>query len=416
MQKKMMAVAIAGALAAPAAALAQTSTVNIYGTIVTNYNYVNLGDGTIKSDYLNAHDSNFGIRGEEKLGGGLSAWFQCETSFDPTVGGDGVCARNSAIGFKGAFGNFFVGNWDTPMKLSHGPARIWSTSGAYGIGSLMWNESGSNVGNGNGNAAAIAGVGANGQVVPFPNANGASFTRRQAQSLNWHSPSWSGFQVMFAFSAAAEAIEGGGGRTLLTSATMNAKPRLWSIGGSYRNGPLYIGAGYERHKDYNPGATTTYTGGRDRAWLIAASYTFAKSVKLSGIYTKLDYDTGPGQTLDVDGFSILVDWAISGPHGLRAGYTRADDATGTPGSPNVGSLAAPTAAGRTDSGAALWAIQYYHMLSKRTEVNFGYARLDNDARSRHRLQTLGGRNTCQGAPAECDRDQSAWVLGVRHRF
>lgn len=415
MKKKVMAVAVAGALAAPGLALAQASTVQIYGTIVLNYNYVDQGTGTIKSDYFNAHDSNFGIRGEEKLGGGLSAWFQCETSFDPSLGGDGVCARNSAIGFKGAFGNIFAGNWDTPMKLSHGPARIWSTSGAFGNGSLLWNESGSNVGNGAGNAPFIAGSAANDVVDPLPNANGGSFTRRQAQTLNWHSPSWNGFQVMAGYSASAEAVEGAGGRTLLTSGTPNAKPRLWSVGGSYSSGPLYLGAGYERHKDYNPGATVTYTGGKDRGWLLAGAYRFGPA-KVSAIYSDLDYETGPGQSLDVKAWALYLDWTMQGPHGLRAGYTSADDAKGTPGGPNVTSLAAPTAAGVTQSGADLWAIQYYYNFSKRTEVNIGYAKLDNDLRSRHRLQTLGGRNTCQGAAAGCSRDQDAFVVGVRHRF
>jgi predicted porin len=431
MQKKMMAVAIAGALAAPAAALAQTATVNIYGTVNLNYNYVDGGSGYVKSDVFNAHDSNFGIRGQEKLGGGMSAWFQCETSFDPSLGGDGVCQRNSALGMRGAWGNIFAGNWDTPMKLTHGPARIWSTSGAFGNGSLLWNESGSNVGNGNGNAQFIDASGAgfspisasNGQVIPIPSANGASFTRRQAQTWNWHSPNWGGFELKAGFSAAGESIEGAGGRTLLTSGTLNARPRLWSIGGSYRNGPLYIGAGYESHSNYNPAAqgftaagVPIYQGGTDKGWNIAAAYTFARSIKVGAIYSSLDYETTTVHSIDHQGFGVYVDWAISGPHGLRVGYTWADDVDGTPGGPSVGSLAAPSSSGVKDSGAQLFGIQYYHRFSKRTEMNFGYALLNNDARSRHRLQTLNGRNTCSGLPAGCDRDQDAFVLGMRHTF
>src|SRR5262245_56582950 len=99
MRKKLLAVAVAGAFAAPAAALAQSSTVQIYGTIVVNYNILDQGDGLKKTDMLNAHDANIGFRGEEKLGGGLSAWFQCESSFSlDSGGGDGLCARNSALG------------------------------------------------------------------------------------------------------------------------------------------------------------------------------------------------------------------------------------------------------------------------------------------------------------------------------
>jgi len=45
MNKKLMAIAVAGALAAPAAALAQSSTVQVYGTVLINYNLVDYGNG-----------------------------------------------------------------------------------------------------------------------------------------------------------------------------------------------------------------------------------------------------------------------------------------------------------------------------------------------------------------------------------
>src|SRR3546814_9689180 len=42
--------------------------------------------------------SAIGFRGEEKLGGGLSAWFQCESSADVRgLDQEGFCSRNSAI-------------------------------------------------------------------------------------------------------------------------------------------------------------------------------------------------------------------------------------------------------------------------------------------------------------------------------
>ena len=46
MQKKLMAVAVAGAFAAPAVALAQNpSTVQIYGTVYMEYGWAHLGAG-----------------------------------------------------------------------------------------------------------------------------------------------------------------------------------------------------------------------------------------------------------------------------------------------------------------------------------------------------------------------------------
>ena len=43
MQKKLLAVAVAGALGAPAFALAQTSTVQVFGTLDIEYAYVDQG-------------------------------------------------------------------------------------------------------------------------------------------------------------------------------------------------------------------------------------------------------------------------------------------------------------------------------------------------------------------------------------
>src|ERR671927_475810 len=116
MKKKALALAVAGALGAPALAFAQASTVQIYGQVRVDYQYLDQGDGLRKVDAFSSYDSYLGFRGEEKLGGGLSAWFQCESTFNPAGEGNtanGFCTRNSGVGFKGAWGNVFFGAWDT---------------------------------------------------------------------------------------------------------------------------------------------------------------------------------------------------------------------------------------------------------------------------------------------------------------
>ena len=79
MNKKVMAVAVAGAFALPASvALAQTSTVQIGGSVTLLYSSVKHQNDSVakRSDILETAEPNIYIRGEEKLGGGLSAWFQ----------------------------------------------------------------------------------------------------------------------------------------------------------------------------------------------------------------------------------------------------------------------------------------------------------------------------------------------------
>jgi len=382
MKKKLIAVAVAGALGVPGVALAQASTVQIYGTLVMNYNYLDRGNasptvGTPKVDMFNAHDTNLGFKGEERLGGGTSAWFQCESTMDVT--GEGIagwCGRNSAFGMKGGFGNVFAGIWDTPMKIAMGNFRPFSTSGAYGMGALMWNEAQSNLGN-----------------------NGFSFTRRQNNLWSYQSPNMSGFQAGAAFSATDEA-------TAQTDASAVSKARLWGLGATYTNGPLIVGGGYEVHDDYNTANQANYTGGSDRGWSLGVAYTFMGKLKASLMYSDMEYDLAAGQNLSQKSWSVHMDWAFAGPHRVRAGYTSADDTSGN----FVGVInqfVGNNGAGNTS--AELWALQYAYAFSKRTELNAGYAFVNNSSAARYRLQTTGS----VGSPGE---NMSAFVLGVKHTF
>jgi len=115
MNKKVMAMAVAGALVVPAAALAQ---VQIGGSLTVFYYQHEPDNNSVgqKGDILESSEPEIYVRAEEKLGGGLSAWFQCTSSMDGFITGSssaqGWCGRNSGVGFRGGFGNFFVGNWD----------------------------------------------------------------------------------------------------------------------------------------------------------------------------------------------------------------------------------------------------------------------------------------------------------------
>jgi predicted porin len=391
MQKKIMAVAVAGALAAPGLAFAQASTVQIYGTIVQHVNYVDRNGpatgsvaGTpapITHDMQNTTDSEFGIRGEEALGGGLSAWFQCASSLSLNDGSTGntLCGKNSGVGFKGGWGTAFVGLWDVPMKLAMAPLRPFSGTGTFGVAGLLWNGSAANVANGvaGGNTSQSA----------------SSWSRRQRNLISYWSPNWSGFEAKASVSNANEA-------TAQTNATTAAKPRMWGVAGSYTNGPFYGAVGYERHKNYNPTANAvSYIGGNDHSWNAGAAYTFAGVFKLSFIYADAKWNTnvatalGNTNSLKQKSWALFGDWAITGPHRLRLGYVDARDTKGTLGATATGcgaTTAAALAAARVtvgnyvanggcgNTGSKLYEIQYAYAFSKRTEVNFGYVRINND--------------------------------------
>ena len=120
MQKKLLTLAVAGALAAPAAALAQ---VEVYGTIHMSLNKMKYGDtvgvGSVSKWDVASHASNVGVRARESLGGGLSAWAQVESNASMERSNNiahtsNFASRNSAVGLQGGFGNVFFGQWTTP--------------------------------------------------------------------------------------------------------------------------------------------------------------------------------------------------------------------------------------------------------------------------------------------------------------
>ena len=378
MQRKLIVVAVTSALGIPAAGLAQNATVSIYGRFYAEYAKVFQGNQNaapfnqplVDVDFLQAPGSNIGFRGEEKLGGGMSAWFQCESSYDfRGQNQDGLCARNSALGLKGGFGNLFVGVWDTPFKRVQDAVGGRDTA-VFGTAFILMGASTTT-------GSAIT--------------NQAVFRRRQVNSINYDTPNFGGFQLSGAYTNLNT-------QTNVVNSATGSKPRVWSLSAKYANGPINIYGAYETHKDIVPG-----TSNDDSGWVVGATYTFANSLKIGGIYSRQKFDTSPVQAGRVNTWHLGVDWKISGPHGLRASWTAAGDVKG-----NSAAIGATRPAAGGDTGADLWQIRYVHTLSKRTELTAGYVKLKNDANARYQL---GGLNNNQAG-----NDPSAIAIALDHRF
>jgi predicted porin len=413
MQKKLLAVAMAGALGAPAVALAQSSTVQVFGTLYVEYT-VRADQGAnaagfekTKTDFIQTPGSEIGFKGEEKLGGGLSAWFQCASTADVRgQSGDGFCTRNSGLGLKGGFGNVWVGNWDTPFKRTISATNIGGAdTGIFGTAFLLTGGS---------------------TTTTYPNAatgGGGSaargiFKRRQNNSINYDSPNFGGFQVMAMFTSSQPS-------TGTLDAANNNKPRIMSFAGQYSAGPIYVSAGYEVHKDANtptgvPVVAGSARDGDDDGWHVGAAYTWGP-VRFGGQYTRQKMEVGtvaaPAE-LKYSAWHVGVDWNIVGPHGLRAAYTRAKDAEGTPGTPGftangVFRPGVAAAGGNNDNGAKMYQIKYVYTFSKRTEFTAGYVKLDNDSVGTY---NLGGLPTGAAGGIRPGENQSAFALGLRHTF
>ena len=357
MHKSVMALAVAGALAAPAA-LAQ---VQIGGGIHLQYfqhDPDNKSDSSTH-DNLRTSEPEIYFRGEEKLGGGLSVWFQCTSSLEVLGPASSTwCGRNSAIGFRGGFGNVFAGNWDTPHKLVTNLARGWwggTNTLQGGTAAILYNDSQ---------------TGAN---------NGDSFFRRHSRSINYHSPDWSGFNLQVATSSQNEA-------TAIPDAA-SEKPRLLSVGGQYRTGPFFAGLGYEDHTDFRGAGTD------DNSMNAVVGFTFAGAVRVSAMYATVEYDTA-GVKTEHDGFAVYVDWSLGGPHKLYVQYAIRNET-------KVAGVEGP------DTAVDVLGVAYGYSFSKRTQGYIAYNSMSNDPNAAFDMGTAG---TTFGGK------QTAIGVGLRHSF
>ena len=143
MKKSLIALAVAGAFAAPA--MAATSNVDVYGLM-----HFAIEDTNVNGQDLQVTDrvSRIGFKGSEDLGGGLKAIWQIEQQINATnsanttvttstatittsgghsythnhtasvgngaFGGAGL--RNTFIGLSGSFGTVLMGRHDTPLS------------------------------------------------------------------------------------------------------------------------------------------------------------------------------------------------------------------------------------------------------------------------------------------------------------
>jgi predicted porin len=407
MNKKLIALAVGSAIGAlgASAAFAQSS-VTLSGAINYNYGQFDAGGAgfanattntagvaRIKYDGVVNQESNWQIAGEEKLAGGMTAFFQCQTSMD-IVGGESanMCARNSFIGLKGNFGNINAGNYDTPAKRLTGNYDPFPISAAMGQGAHLWNATASNT--------------INNDTVT---SNGlTSFARRQANLITYAIPTMNGVDAAIAWSATNEA-------SIQNTATTVQKARLWSAMVNYTNGPLGLGLGYENHSNYNPLNNAGYLGGDDTLVSLGAGYEVSPALRLSGIWNSMKYGNMNAANADmsVKTWALYANWNVSGPYTVRVGYGVQESTSGSLGAGvqanavRVGTWTANGGAGST--GSQKFHIEGVQALSKRTEVGVSFAQHSND---RYASVTIGS-----GAKAP-NFGETATHMGmlIRHKF
>ena len=121
MNKTLIAMAVAGLMAAPMAAQADAT---IYGKLHTSIDFGDTGlddqpTGEMgSSTYWQSNSSRLGFKGSEDLGGGLKGVWQLERTVSLGSGTSELTNRNSFLGLQGGWGRLIGGRHDTPFKTT----------------------------------------------------------------------------------------------------------------------------------------------------------------------------------------------------------------------------------------------------------------------------------------------------------
>lgn len=132
--KKLLALAVAAAVAVPMTAMADAT---VYGKVrqaVEGYD-----NGQSGADYTRINDwfSRLGVKGSEDLGNGLKAVYKMEFGV-PISNGTTISSRNAYVGLAGGFGTVLIGRHDTPLKMSTGGLDVFSATSGHT--SNLWVE------------------------------------------------------------------------------------------------------------------------------------------------------------------------------------------------------------------------------------------------------------------------------------
>jgi len=407
MQKKLLTLAVAGALAAPAVSFAQSS-VEVYGYLNMSFGYWRHKDATNQTAFpdvskfdVTSAASNVGVRGRETLGGGLSAWFQVETNApfersNNVAHTSGFASRNSAVGIQGNFGNVFLGQWTSPWADLD---ALWSigTVGGFGpvtsiIGRRETTGAAPNANCSNVASGAAAAPGGNCDSVEAAGGVGHPFWRRMSNSVFYQSPVVAGgLQFKAAYQADQDKTNGG--------TSIKQDPSMWSTSLQWAGmgGRARVGVAYDRHKDF------TTIGQSDNGWAVKGGWNFGV-VDIGLAYERMLYKTTTG---DCKAQQYAVAAAVPvGQGAVRASYSKAKDIEGC----TVAAL---------DNGATQYNIGYDHRFSKRTTLGVGYATIKNDSQAGGNQFVWSGMSSTQdgaSVTAPLGSDISVFFVNIIHRF
>lgn len=357
--KKILAIAIATAFAAPA--FAATANVDVYGEFHMSLD--SLDNGSNRGTNVSNNASRLGFKGSEDLGGGLNAIWQIESQ----INGDGAntgstfdSQRDTFVGLKGGFGTVRLGFFDTPTKSLSRQLDLFNNKIGDSRNFLRTNT-------------------ANGSQAGANNA----WEERFQNGIRYDTPSFGGFTMSAHYSTQSNA-----------RSANNNDSDAYSVGANYKNGPLFAGLAYQRNNLVVAVPPVNFTGDETNMRL-GVGFDVA-GFKLVGLYSKSEDQRGINGA-DRDVWGVGAGYKM-GNGQIKAQYYNADDED---------TLA--------NSGAKLFAVGYDYNLSKRTMAYVAYAKTKNDAAARFSMSGGGGHGD-NVAPTVNGTDPDGFSIGMVHKF
>ena len=386
MQKKLIALAVAGLVSG--AAFAQ-SNVTIYG--IVDAGFVNSAGDRSGANQGSANysgidsgiwaGSRIGFKGEEGLGNGLKAIFTLEYYIAPDINtGLGSVTDPDGAGATGSVSRQTFVGLNSAKLGTVALGRQYAPGYAFAV---------RNDPQGGATISALSVVNSAGK-----NTIGAGSAARINNAVTYASPNWSGFT--------ANAIYGyGENGTRETQGISQGNDGFWGAGLNYANGPLNLDVVYQSRQGITTALLTPATAGLNVAsaatqdsvneWALGGSYDF-KVVKLYATYQDQNDNNGTSaQEASNRVWSLGVSAPVFANGKVSLGYGDVSwDRSG---------------AGSSSS----WSLAYQHMMSKRTTLYAGYTYAGNDN------DTLNAAGPVKNTRF-IGENNNTFVAGVTHSF
>ncbi|WP_298599094.1 porin [Zoogloea sp.] len=385
MQKKLIALAVAGL--ASTGAFAQAN-VTVYGVADATFDVVKIaGDANNElgnTTRVSSNSSYIGFKGAEALGNGLTAVFQLESGVGFDQGGNTLGTRDSYVGVAGGFGTVVMGKLTGPTRALGGAIDV--NSGATGIGTngALLGKLGNNLVSGGDNNTSATCARSSTCVSIFDD--------RWKNAIAYVSPTFAGLNATVAYVANENKTFHG--------QEPAANVRGYDAGLKYANGPIMAAVTYNAVSMGNAAKTDISD------FRVGASYNFGVA-SIRGLFdrARADHFGGAGYTQNVFGLGGTFNVTPAGK--IIGQFYFADEMK-------------RNGKDQKDTGAKLFEIGYEHSLSKRTILKAVYAHLNNDANAGYDfgINAAGVNSVTTAGPtfSTVGATVQGVQLGLRHSF